>query len=334
MGASANMLRPGKIPIDLLEETVLKLTGKDSKSILTPPKAGLDFAAVKVGSKYMLVSADPITGVTKDIGEYAINVSANDVATSGNRPQFAETVVLLPEGSGRRTVATVASQMDAAARKLGVAIVGGHTEVTPSLDRPIVMVTAFSFVDDYVTSGDAREGDSIMMTKTAGLEGTAVLANGRNLARAVGREIVLKARGSLSKISIVEEAVAGYGTGLVHAMHDCTEGGVLGAVYEMSLASGVGFTLEERSVPVAPETRAICGHLSLDPLRLIASGSILLAVKAGREQEVLSALKGTRVTRVGKFVKKERVLIRATGEEVRVGEAPEDELWRALDGPA
>jgi len=330
MGRAGRTLRPGKIPIAVLEQTVLKLTGKSSKSIVTPPEAGLDFAAVKVGSKYMVVSADPITGVTKDIGEYAINVSANDVATSGNGPQFAETVVLLPEGSGRRTVATVAGQMDAAARRLGVAIVGGHTEVTPSLDRPIVMVTAFSFVDDYVTSGDACDGDTIMMTKTAGLEGSAVLATGGKLGRAVGRETVLNARRFLSRISIVQEAVAAYGTGCVHAMHDCTEGGVLGAVYEMSLASGLGFTLEEKSVPVAPETRAICGHLSLDPLKLIASGSILLAVKAGREREVLSALKGTKVTRVGRFVKKERVLIRASGEEVHVREAPEDELWRAL----
>jgi hydrogenase maturation factor len=334
LGAGGRALRPGKIPIDVLEKTVLRLTGKDSASIVTPPKAGLDFAAVKVGSKYMVVSADPITGVTKNIGEYAIHVSANDVATSGNRPQFAETVVLLPEGSGRRNVGTVASQLDAAAKKLGMAIVGGHTEVTPSLERPIVMVTAFSFVDDYVTSGDAREGDSILMTKTAGLEGSAVLASGGGLARAVGRETVLRASGFLSRISIVEEAVAAYDTGFVNAMHDCTEGGVLGAVYEMSLASGLGFVLEEKAVPVAPETRAICNHLSLDPLKLIASGSILLSVKAGREQQVRSALKGVRVTRVGSFVKKGRVLVRAGGQEIRLRSAPEDELWRALDGAA
>jgi len=330
----ANSLRPGKIPIDLLEKTVLKLTGKGSKSVVTPPKAGLDFAAVKVGSKYMLVSADPITGVTKDIGEYAINVSANDVATSGNRPQFAETVVLLPEGAGRRSVANVASQLDVAARKLGMAIVGGHTEVTPSLDRPIVMVTAFSFVDDYVTSGDAREGDSIMMTKTAGLEGSAVLATGGSLAGAIGREAALRASGFLSKISVVEEAVAAYATGYVGAMHDCTEGGVLGAVYEMSLASGLGFTLDEEAVPVASETRAICRHLSLDPLKLIASGSMLLSVKAGKEEDVRRRLKGTRVTRVGEFVKKGRVLVRADGREVRLNAAPEDELWRAIDSAA
>jgi hydrogenase expression/formation protein HypE len=328
--ARVNLLGPGKIPIDVLEKTVLRLRGKESKSIVTPPKAGLDFAAVKVGSKYMLVSADPITGVTKDIGEYAINVSANDVATSGNRPQFAETVVLLPEGSGRRSVGVVAAQLDAAAKRLGIAIVGGHTEVTPALERPIVMVTAFCFVDDYVTSGDAREGDSIMMTKTAGLEGTAVLAGRRSLARAVGRETVRKASGFLSRISVVDEAVAAYGTRFVRAMHDCTEGGVAGAVYEMSLASGVGFALEEKAVPVAPETRSICNHLSLDPLKLIASGSILLSVKKGKEEEVRSALKGTRVTRVGEFVRRKRVLIRSNGDEIPLDSAPEDELWRAL----
>lgn len=328
--AATGRLRTGKIPIDLLEETVLRFAGRTSGAVVTPPKAGLDFAAVRMGKKYLLVSADPITGVTEEIGDYAINVSANDVATSGNRPQYAETVVLLPEGSGRRDLAKVAAQMDRAARKLGIAIVGGHTEVTPSLPRPIIVVTAFSVVDRYVTSGDARPGDSIMMTKAAGLEGTAVLATSGALDEAdIGTEAARRARGFLSRISVVDEAVSAYGTGWVRSMHDCTEGGVLGAVYEMSLASGLGFVLNEGAVPVEPETRAICDALSLDPLKLIASGSILLSVKAGKEKAVRSAV-GARVTKVGKFVEGGRVLVRKNGREVGVKSAPDDELWRAL----
>ena len=326
------LLRPGKIPIEVLEETVLRLTGKDSKSVVNPNNEDLELPPINKNKRYMLVSADPITGVTRDIGEYAINVSANDVATSGNRPQFAEAVVLLPEGSGRRSVGAVAEQMDSAAKRLGIAIVGGHTEVTPSLRRPIVMVTAFSFAKDYVTSGDAREGDTIMMTKTAGLEGSAVLANSGSLKGEVENKTVQRASRFLSEISVVEEAVAAYRTGLVSAMHDCTEGGVLGAVYEMSRASELGFRLEERAVPVAPETKTICSHLRLDPLKLIASGSMLLSVKAGKENEVRSALKGILVTKIGRFVRNERTLVRGVGVENVVTSAPEDELWRALRG--
>jgi hydrogenase expression/formation protein HypE len=300
--------------------------------VVTPPKAGLDFAAVKVRDGFLVISADPITGTNDKIGAYAINVSANDVATSGSRPQFAEAVVLLPEGSGKGAVKEVANEMDREADKLGMSIVGGHTEVTPGLGRPIVVVTAFSFVKSYVTSGDAKAGDSIMMTKTAGLEGTAVLAGHPELfGGRIGPNTLRRGRGLLSKLSVVEEAVAAFETGEVSAMHDCTEGGVLGAAFEMSLASGLGFRLREGSVPVAQETQEVCHHLGLDPLKLIGSGSLLISVKKGKEVEVGGALKGTcDVAVVGEFTDGDRTLVTRKGKKVRLGAAPEDELWRAL----
>lgn len=306
----------GKIPIRVLDQTVLKLTGFPSDRIATPPLAGLDFAAVKLDGKFMIVSADPVTGVVEDIGRYAISVSANDVATSGNRPEFAECVILLPEDADAALVRKVASQMHHEAKKLRISIVGGHTEVTPGLDRPIVIVTAFGFVGGYVSSRDAREGDTIMMTKTAGLEGTAVLSG---------------APGFLEKISVVDEAVAAYGTGFVHAMHDCTEGGVLGAVYEMSLASGLGFELRQASVPVATDTLATCRKFSIDPLKLIGSGALLISVEPGKEADVAKALESIcDVTSVGRFTRSARRLVLRDGRILRVREAPEDELWRVL----
>ena len=306
----------GKIPIAVLNSTFLRLTGASSDAVITPPLAGLDFAALKVDGKYMVVSADPVTGVVEGIGRYAISVSANDVATSGNRPQFAESVVLLPEGAEARYAEKIARQMDSEARKIGMCIVGGHTEVTPGLHHPIVVVTAFSFVDGYVSSREAREGDTIMMTKTAGLEGTAVLG---------GRSRFL------DSLSVVEEATAGYATGAVHAMHDCTEGGVLGAAFEMSLASGLGFELHERRVPVAPETKGLCRRRGIDPLKLIGSGALLLAVEKGKEPTVSRALSSIcRVSSVGVFTKSGRILVRRDGTRRILRKAPEDELWRAL----
>lgn len=311
-------LSAGKIPIDVLSSTFLRLTGADSDLIATPPLAGLDFAALKVGGKYMIVSADPVTGVVHGIGRYAVSVSANDVATSGNRAKFAESVVLLPEGADTDYVREIAVQMDAEARRLGISIVGGHTEVTPGLRRPVVMITAFCFADDYVSSKDAKEGDVIMMTKTAGIEGTAVLGS----------------PGLLEQISVVDEAEAAYRTRRVHAMHDCTEGGVLGATFEMSLASGLGFELDARRVPVADETRKLCVRRGIDPLRLIGSGALLISMASDAEEEVTKALSGIcRATPVGKFTSKGRTLITPEGRRKEVTSAPEDELWRVFGRP-
>lgn len=308
------------------------MTGAASRRVVTPPKAGLDFAAVKTRGGYLVVSADPITGVEKDIGRYAVKVSANDVATSGNRPQFAESVVLLPEGAGASDVAEIARQIHEAAAESGIAIVGGHTEVTPGIEHPIVVMTVFSFVQKFVTSGGARAGDSMMMTKSAGLEGTAAIASGAGGFRlGLSSKALERAKGMARYLSIVDEAAAAYESGWVRAMHDCTEGGVLGAVFEMSLASGVGFRVRESEVPVAPETRAICRSLSLDPLKLIGSGSLLLAVKRGGERSVERALKPVCVvTRIGEFTKSGRVLVKTDGGSYEMKEAPEDELWRAL----
>ncbi|MGD1055278.1 MAG: AIR synthase-related protein [Nitrososphaerales archaeon] len=314
-----------------MKSTVLRMTGTQSDAVITPPKAGLDFAAVKLGNRYMIVSADPITGVSENIGHYAINVSANDVATSGSRPQFAESVVLLPDGSSAKDVGDVARQMHRAARNLGITIVGGHTEVTPGLGFPIVVATVFSFVERYVSSRDARTGDAIMMTKSAGIEGTAALARHSSLTGKVPARVILRALGFHKKISVVEDSVAAFQTGFVRAMHDCTEGGVLGAVFEMSLASDLGFTLREDEVPVARETRTICETLSLDPLRLIGSGSVLLSVERGREAQVAKALDSVcRVTIIGEFTRGSRVLVKKDGEEEVIRSAPEDELWHAL----
>ncbi|HYA55911.1 MAG TPA: AIR synthase family protein [Nitrososphaerales archaeon] len=315
MQSTFRRLPIGKIPIDLLNKSVLRLTGARSDMIATPARAGIDFAAIRAGDGYIVVSADPVTGVSKEIGRYAMRVSANDVATCGHRPRFAESVILLPEGSSTRQLREIAWQVHESAKQLGIAIVGGHTEVTPRLGHPIVVVTAFCYVDDYVTSADAMPGDTIMVTKTAGLEGTAVLGGWKRF---------------LDRLSVVEEAATAYGTGYVHAMHDCTEGGVLGAVFEMSYASGLGFELEERRVPVAPETAKLCRRLSIDPLRLISSGALLLSVKKGRESQVTEALSPIRATAVGTFKKTGRTLVRDDGSAMNLREAPEDELWRAL----
>ena len=304
------------------------MSGAHSPRLVAPPRVGADFADFKVGRKSLLVSADPITGVSSNLGWYAVNVSANDIATSGNAAQFLESVILLPPRSTEEDVSRLARQIDGAAREIGAAVVGGHTELTPGLTRPVVVVTAFSVVDRYVTSGGAAPGESILVTKTAGIEGTAALARerGGRMSSALARRCL----GMERQMSVTREALAAFATGDVTAMHDCTEGGVLGAAFEMSLASGLGFELEESAVPVATQTSKLCQKWAIDPLKLIGSGALLLAVEKGKERDVSKALSPLRVSGVGTFTKSGRVLVRKDGARLTLREAPEDELWRAL----
>lgn len=212
-----------------------------------------------------------------------------------------------------------------------MSIVGGHTELTPGLERPIVITTAFSFAKSFVSAADAQEGDSVMMTKSAGVEGTAILAN--SLAESgtkLDARLVRRAQGFLSRMSVVAEADAAFRTGFVHAMHDCTEGGVLGSIYEMAIASGLGFEISEAEIPVASETSVICAALGANPLKLIGSGALLLAVKSGKEAEVKRGLKaiGRRLATIGTFGRGGKVLVHRNGLEEELRTAATDEIWR------
>lgn len=148
----------GKLPPDVLRKHLLGMTGAPSPELVVPPSIGVDFGVIKQGRDYLVVSSDPVTGVKEKVGWYAVNVSANDVATSGNRPRFIQSIILLPEDATVRTVAQISREMHRTAAELGITIVGGHTELTPGLRRPIVMTTAFAFARRFVTAADAKRG--------------------------------------------------------------------------------------------------------------------------------------------------------------------------------
>lgn len=322
----------GKLPPDVMERYLFGMTGAKSARVVVEPSLGLDFGVLRIGrsgGRYLIVSSDPITGVSERAGWYAVNVSANDVATSGNRPEFLQSVILLPEDASEEDVKSLSSEMHSTAKGLGIAIVGGHTELTPGLHRPIVVTTAFAVADSYATAAGAREGDALMMTKTAGVEGTAILGMDPRFNGRLGRGTVAGAKRYLDMLSVVEEAVGAYETGAVHAMHDCTEGGVLGAVYEMATASGLGLQVSRAKIPVAPETRAICSTLRVDPLKLISSGTLLISVEEGKEELVEAAVaeSGSVATRIGRF-NEGKVLLKERGRTTEIHGPPKDEIWR------
>jgi len=324
----------GKLPPDVMARYLLGMTGARSERVVVEPSLGLDFGVVKLGKersngRFLIVSSDPITGVRERAGWYAVNVSANDVATSGNRPEFMQSIILLPEDATEGDVKRISSEMDKTAKALGVAIVGGHTELSPGLDRPIVVTTAFAVADSYVTAAGAREGDTLMMTKTAGVEGTAIIGTDARFNKRLDRETVTAAKKYFEKLSVVKEAVGAYRTGAVHAMHDCTEGGVLGALYEMATASGLGLEVAERDIPVAKETKRISSVLGVDPLKLISSGTLLVAVERGNEELVAKAVGsiGSSIATIGRF-KKGKVVLTRNGKAGELTGPPNDEIWR------
>jgi len=324
----------GKLPPEVMARYLFGMTGASSKRVVVKPSLGLDFGVVRLGGekskgRYLIVSSDPITGVRERAGWYAVNVSANDVATSGNRPEFMQSIILLPEDATESDVQRISSDMHRTAKGLDITIVGGHTELSPGLDRPIVVTTAFAVVDSYVTAAGAREGDTLMMTKTAGVEGTAIIGADARFNKRLDRETVAAATRYFEKISVVDEAVGAYRTGVVHAMHDCTEGGVLGALYEMATASGLGLEVAERDIPVAKETKRISSLLRVDPLKLISSGTLIIAVERGKETLVSEAVAsvGSSVATIGRF-KRGKVILTRGGKAEEVRGPPNDEIWR------
>lgn len=331
-------LPPGKIPLDILNEVIFKNLGAKRNEVALGPRAGIDGAVIDTGRKSIVVSMDPITGALDRIGWLAVNINANDVSTFGVEPAFFLSCILLPEHSNRKTVEIISSQMDRAAKNLGMAIVGGHCESTPTLINPIVVGCAMGITEkgNYVTAAGAKAGDRIIVTKTAGIEGTAILASDREdkLKETASPAMLGRAKQFFKNISVAREAATAFKTGGVHAMHDPTEGGIAGGLHEMADAASLGFKVFEERIPVAKETLAVCNAFGIDPLYLIASGSLLIAAKKESEGKIRNNLEKnmSRATVIGEFISspKKRVIKRKDGIEQKLTRPICDHLWVAL----
>jgi hydrogenase expression/formation protein HypE len=331
-------LPPGKIPIDILKEVVFKNLGAERKEVTVGPAAGIDGAVLDLGNKSLVVSMDPITGAVERIGWLSVNVNANDVATFGVAPAFLSSCILLPENSERKLVETISTQMNAAAKDLGIAIVGGHCESTPGLANPIVVCCMMGMTENgrYVTAGGAKSGDKLILTKSAGIEGTAILATDREkeLRKTLSGAVLEEAKTFWNQISVVKDALTARKTGGVHAMHDPTECGVAGGIHEMADASKVGVKVIEEAITVQPETAKICRHFQIDPLQLIGSGALLISAEAKNANQIVSNLKreSVQASVIGEFTEnmEQRVLMRKIGGEKALPRPLSDHLWTAL----
>jgi hydrogenase expression/formation protein HypE len=287
-------LRTGKLPPELLAKSIRHTGAKDDRVVLGP-RLGEDAAVVRVGDRLVVLKTDPVTYASDMIGWYAVHVNANDVATRGAEPAWFQAVILLPEGADDGLPEEISRQISSACEELGVAVTGGHTEVTPGISSPIVVGDMHGLLErerPVLTSG-VREGDSIVLTKGAGIEGTAAIARAKRdeLVRLLGEEAVDRAAWFLMDpgLSVLPEARTALDFD-VSAMHDPTEGGVLMGVYELATASSRSVEFDADSVPVAEETEAICRHYGIDPLGLLGSGALLASFAPDDAARYMDAL--------------------------------------------
>ena len=329
----------GKVPSDILRRVVFERLGVPCDRLLQGPHVGEDAAVIDLGDRVLVVATDPITGAIGNVGWLAVHINANDVASTGARPLWFLCVTLLPEGAGEELLEGIMEQMHAACIEVGVSLVGGHTETTPGLDRPILIgfMMGEAEKDRYVTTGGAVPGDAIILTKGAGIEGTAVLAEDleRYLRGRVDEDILQSAQKMINRISVVPEAMKAVEIGGVHSLHDPTEGGLLNGIWEMAEASGVGAEIWEESVPVAEETKIVCEALEVDPLKLMGSGALMIVVEPERAGEMVEALQemGVEVSVIGevKTLEYGRTLLKKDGISVPIDAVDQDEVYRILE---
>lgn len=324
--------RAGKLDQRSLEGLVLKYVGAKRGDVLLGPSFGEDAGVVGVKGNQLVLSCDPITGARRKIGWLSVHINANDVAVTGAVPRWFSSCVLVPKNFDSIVLSSIMKDIHAAAISLNVSIVTGHTEVTPGLDYPIVTGFLAGLVEKgkFVSSGGAQPGDMILMTKTAGIEGTAVLAHDaeKRLERRVAKNLLNRAANYYRKISVVPEALAIHNSGLATAMHDPTEGGVLGGLVEMAVASRVGFLVREESIPVSTETLAICKALEIDPLKLIGSGTLLATLRK-IDKSILRKLEkiGVSACIIGEIKESGRTIEKKDGTVEIIKGAPSEELW-------
>lgn len=287
------MLTLGKLPVDLLKMCIAGSGARDSR-VLIGPRFGEDCAVIDIGEQYLITKTDPVTFTAEEIGWYAVHVNANDIATMGARPVWFQACLLFPTHTTETEVRHVFAQIDSTCRQLGIAVTGGHTEVTNAVTRPVVIGDMHGLVakDRLITSGGAQPGDLVVMTKTAGIEGTSILAMEKTaeLRSHLGTATLYEAQQlrHTPGISVIPEALLAAEHG-VTAMHDPTEGGITMGLYELATASDMGMTLDLDTIPILPLTQRICQIFNLNPLGMISSGTLLLTIPPARWPELQAA---------------------------------------------
>lgn len=333
-------MKTGKLPYHLLKELLDRVESCDER-VLVGPRVGEDAAVLDLGDRLLVVNTDPITFASDLIGWYAVQVNANDVACMGATPRWFLATLLLPTSITEEGVSNIFDQVLKACNTAGVSLIGGHSEVSQGIDRPILVGCMLGEMEKgkLVRSSGAQSGDSIVITKGLAIEGTALLARdaAEKLAEAgVGEETIKEAGALLFNpgISVVDDARIACSSGNVHCLHDPTEGGLATGLWEVARAANVGVAVDEGSIPVLPHCQAICQATGLNPLGLLASGALIITLPPEDVPSLLSALesKGIDGYEIGQITDAEEGVHLMGSHDLRdLPRFDRDELARFMD---
>ncbi len=326
-------MRIGKLDPEVLKNYIFPYLGAKRDEVLVRAKIGEDSSVLNFGGDLAVFSVDPITGAGENIGYLSVNVALNDVATNGALPVALMYSILLPPKIKEYEIHDIMKEINNAATLLNVEIIGGHTEVTDGVKFPILTAFAIGKVERerLVLSEGSKPNDAIIITKGAGIEGTAILAStfSDKLREEFGDTFVESAKRYIKKISVIKEAllVRDY----VNAMHDATEGGVYGGIYELSYAAGLGFTIYEDEVPMSYETEKICSYFNINPYFLISSGTLIITTS--EEDKVLEILEKNDIVakKIGVMREDKERIVRRRGKSYPFIPQTQDELWKILE---
>ena len=322
-------LPSGKLPNRLLHDFLNQFIF-DDPTVLINPGVGEDITAVDIDSQEVLVlKADPITFATDSIGQYAVLVNANDIATSGAIPQWFLTTLFFPGGTTPSQIQHVFEELKSFCRQWDITLCGGHTEITDAVNRPIVagMMAGTVARRDLIDKRRMEKGDRVLLTKGVAVEGTAIIAREfgarlKKLGMAAGE--IDRCRQFLDNIGIITEAKIAAATAGTSAMHDITEGGLATALEELSIAGGRRIRVDIDKIPVFPETQTICDLLDINPLGLIGSGSLLICCHSKDYKKLMKdvAAAGIEITRIGEIMDK--------GQGIRAYKRKKQVSWPAF----
>ena len=324
----------GKLPNDVLENIIISNIKNKRKEVLVRAAVGEDNAIIDFGKEVCVMSTDPITGATKDIGRLAIHISCNDVAASGAEPTGVLLTILAPPATTEEDIEEIMRDAGQAAEKLDVEIMGGHTEITDAVNRVVISTTVVGkqLKEKLPNPQEIEIGDKVIITKYAGIEGTSIIAKELEgiLIDKMDKEDLEIAKDMDSMLSVVKEGMICGEIG-VNYMHDITEGGVFGAVWEAVKAIGKGIKIKEELIPVKDVTKKIAGILDIDVYRLISSGSMLIITKADKLRKIQEELEelNIKATVIGEVIE-EGIFLEKGSEKIAIQPPASDELYKAL----
>lgn len=322
----------GKIPESILKRAVFRQLHTTRAEVLVGASVGEDCAAVQLEpDEIFVLSTDPITGTEKDVGRLAVQITANDLASAGAEPVGILLTVLLPPCAEEPLIRSLMQEVESACEELRIQAMGGHTEITRAVNQPLISVTGVGKVKKgcLVTTGGACAGDDVVVSKWIGIEGTSIIAKEKEeeLLSRFPRTFVEGAKGFDKLLSVVPEAATAVKSG-VSAMHDVTEGGIYGALWELAEASGIGLVIDLKAIPIRQETVEICEYYRLNPYQLISSGCMLMTSPDGLKLVHDLEKAGIPAALIGRYVEGNAKKIMNGGEEAYLERPKTDELYK------